>query len=92
MKRIVLAAAVLFISPLGAQAQAWRSPYAWGGGYGSYYQSPYGGGAVRMTPSRGGMQSLPGGGFTYSGAYHPIYQGYHGRYSPSPSLSTQRKK
>ncbi len=87
MRRHLLAATVAILGYFGgsdAKAQAWASPYAWGG---SQYNNSYGG-----FPYMGGYgfyQQMPGGGFSYSGPVRPMYRGYVGRYSPSPALPTR---
>lgn len=94
MRRVVLVSAVLISTILAASeasAQVPQSPSA-ASIYGSYYRTPYDGVGQWNNAYRGGMQSMPWGGQIYSGAYHPTYLGYRGRYSPSPALPHKRSR
>lgn len=88
MLAVVTVAVLVGLAVSEAKAQAWASPYAWGGNrggsFGSFYLNNYG----SVTPYNGGpprIQQMPSGFSAFSGATHPMFYGYTGRYSPSPS-------
>jgi hypothetical protein len=57
--------------------------------YGSYYANPRGTGSYNGTGVHyySGMQMTSGRYQTYSGGFHPYFQGYYGRYSPSYQMA-----
>lgn len=91
-----LAAIVLILGLLGASeatAQQHRAPSPnFDMAYGSFYAAPYG--AVNQWTGgyRGGIQTMPWGGYVYSGAFRPDYLGFRGRYSPSPPRPTNPRR
>lgn len=60
---------------------------------GQYYRAPYGG-SMRLRPQTANRynywQTMPGGYPVINSPRRPLYQGYQGRYSPSPRTPSKK--